>query len=236
MGNTNSNHSNHINHIKGGSNHIKGDSNPCIDKLTDIQYLEHMIPHHQVAVDMSDMLIPHTNNPSMLNLCREIKRVQEYEIWEMEKMKKKLSDTMSSNNEFIVDKDNAKTKLDIWDPKMSKSKDGDCNPLFFKPNDHSQHMKHMKITDKSYLEHMIPHHQVAIDMSKRLLLHTNNTYLITFCRKLIIDQQGEIYYMNNLLKNKYIHHSPLLSYKEDQVSSIIPDNKYTSSFSILQSQ
>jgi uncharacterized protein (DUF305 family) len=235
MGNTNSNHINHINHIKGDSNHIKGDSNPCIDKLTDIQYLEHMIPHHQVAVDMSDMLIPHTNNPSMLNLCREIKRVQEYEIWEMEKMKKKLSDTMSSNNEFIVDKDNAKTKLDIWDPKMSKSKDGGCNPLFFKPNDHSQHMKHMKITDKSYLEHMIPHHQVAIDMSKRLLLHTNNTYLITFCRKLIIDQQGEIYYMNNLLKNKYIHHSPLLSYKEDQVSSIIPDDKYTSSFSILQS-
>lgn len=235
MGNTNSNHSNHSNHIKGGSNHIKGDSNPCIDKLTDIQYLEHMIPHHQVAVDMSDMLIPHTNNPTMLNLCREIKRVQEYEIWEMEKMKKKLSDTMSSNNEFIVDKDNAKTKLDIWDPKMSKSKDGDCNPLFFKPNDHSQHMKHMKITDKSYLEHMIPHHQVAIDMSKRLLLHTNNTYLITFCRKLIVDQQGEIYYMNNLLKNKYIHHSPLLSYKEDQVSSIIPDNKYTSSFSTLQS-
>lgn len=235
MGNTNSNHINHINHIKGGSNHIKGDSNPCIDKLTDIQYLEHMIPHHQVAVDMSDMLIPHTNNPSMLNLCREIKRVQEYEIWEMEKMKQKLSDTMSSNNEFIVDKDNAKTKLDIWDPKMSKSKDGDCNPLFFKPNDHSQHMKHMKITDKGYLEHMIPHHQVAIDMSKRLLLHTNNTYLITFCRKLIIDQQGEIYYMNNLLKNKYIHHSPLLSYKEDQVSSIIPDGKYTSSFSILQS-
>ena len=232
MGNTNSNHINHSNH----SNHSNGDSNPCIDKLTDIQYLEHMIPHHQVAVDMSDMLIPHTNNPSMLNLCREIKRVQEYEIWEMEKMKKKLSDTMSSNNEFIVDKDNAKTKLDIWVPKMSKSKDGDCNPLFFKPNDHSQHMKHMKITDKSYIEHMIPHHQVAIDMSKRLLLHTNNTYLITFCRKLIIDQQGEIYYMNNLLKNKYIHHSPLLSYKEDQVSSIIPDDKYTSSFStILQS-
>ena len=97
-------------------------------------------------------------------------------------------------------------------------------------------MKHMKITEKSYLEHMIPHHQVAIDMSKRLLLHTNNTYLITFCRKLIVDQQGEIYYMNNLLKNKYIHHSPLLSYKEDQVSSIISDDKYTSSFyTILQS-
>ena len=95
--------------------------------------------------------------------------------------------------------------------KLSKSKDGDCNPLFFKPDDHSKHMEHMEITDRSYLEHMIPHHQVAIDMSKRLLLHTNNTYLISFCRELIIKQQGEIYYMNNLLENKYIHNSPLLS-------------------------
>ena len=50
---------------------------------------------------------------------------------------------------------------------------------------------------------MIPHHQVAIDMSRRLLLHTNHSYLMEFCRKLIIDQQGEIYLMNNLLKNTF---------------------------------
>ena len=31
-------------------------SNPCTDVLTDIEYLEHMIPHHQVAVDMSELL------------------------------------------------------------------------------------------------------------------------------------------------------------------------------------
>ena len=62
-------------------------------------------------------------------------------------------------------------------------------------------MSHMKVTRKSYLEHMIPHHQVAIDMSKRLLLHTNRTYLIDFCRKLIIDQQNEIFLMHSLLEN-----------------------------------
>ena len=89
-----------------------------------------------------------------------------------------------------------------YNPILSKSKDGECNPLFFKPNDHSQHMKGMVITEKSYLEHMIPHHQVAVDMSQRLLLHTNNSYLLDFCRKLILDQQGEIFYMNNLLDNK----------------------------------
>lgn len=171
-------------------------SNPCTDKLTDIEYLEHMIPHHQVAIDMSKLLIPHTQNPIMLHLCRDIIRKQGYEIWEMTMMKSNISDTITSNSPWHIDK--IPTKLEIHAPIMSKSKDGNCNPLFFKPNDHSAHMEGMKITDNSYLEHMIPHHQVAIDMSKRLLLHTNHSYLIDFCRKLIIDQQGEIYTMNNL--------------------------------------
>ena len=68
-----------------------------------------------------------------------------------------------------------------------------------------------KLTDLEYLEHMIPHHQVAIDMSKRLLLHTNHSYLMEFCRKLIIDQEGEIFYMNNLLQSNYTHKSELLN-------------------------
>ena len=67
-----------------------------------------------------------------------------------------------------------------------------------------------KLTDIEYLEHMIPHHQVAIDMSNLLIPISKNPYLIEFCRKLIYDQQGEIYYMNNLLKNKYNHESELL--------------------------
>ena len=184
------------------------ESNPCTDKLTNIQYLKHMIPHHQVAVDMSDSLIPKTNNPTMLHLCRDITRKQKYEIWEMTTMMENMPDTLVSNDPWKVDQ--TSTTLEIYAPILSKSKDGDCNPLFFKPNDHSAHMKHMKITDTSYLEHMIPHHQVAIDMSRRLLLHTNNTYLVDFCRKLIIDQQYEIYIMNNLLKNSYNHTSELL--------------------------
>ena len=57
--------------------------NPCTDNLSDVEYLEHMIPHHQVAIDMSELLIPHTSNPVILHLCRDIIRKQKYEIWEM---------------------------------------------------------------------------------------------------------------------------------------------------------
>ena len=187
-------------------NNVK--SNPCIDKLSDLEYLEHMIPHHQVAIDMSLLLQKNTFSDIMLNLCREIIRIQSYEIFEMSKMKT-YDGELFTDDKWIKEKIN--TKLDIYNPILSKAKDGECNPLFFKPNDHSQHMKGMKINEKSYLEHMIPHHQVAIDMSRRLLLHTNNSYLLEFCRKLILDQQAEILYMNNLLINiDFLYKSELL--------------------------
>jgi len=199
--------SSHNSHSMESSNDLL--SNPCTDKLTDIEYLDHMIPHHQVAIDMSVMLQPRTSSDIMLTLCRDIIRKQSYEIFEMEQMKKYTGDLFSKDpwvREKVV------TKLDRFNPIMSKSADGTCNPLFFKPNDHSKMMGGMSITDESYLKHMIPHHQVAIEMSKRLLLHTNNSYLLDFCRKLILDQQGEIYYMNHLLGNAdSLYKSELLS-------------------------
>tara|TARA_B110000003_G_scaffold109756_1_gene112350 strand:+ start:74 stop:682 length:609 start_codon:yes stop_codon:yes gene_type:complete len=189
-------------------------SNPCTDILSDLEYLEHMVPHHQVAVDMSNMLIPHITNPTILHLCRNIIRKQEYEITEMNTIKKNIGNTIFDSKKPLFNKNNKnnynKTKLSLYEPIKSKDKDGECDPLFFKPNDHAKHMEHMKITIRSYLEHMIPHHQVAVDMSKRLLLHTNHSYLIDFCRKLILDQQYEILSMNDLLDNTYIHESELL--------------------------
>jgi len=180
---------------------------PCSGLLSDHEYLVHMIPHHQVAIDMSELLIPNSNNPIMLHMCRDIIRKQSYEIWEMNMVKDKLMETVFTNDESV--KDNFKTKLDVFSPTMSKS-DEECNPLFFKPNDHKKHMEHFQITDQSYLEHMIPHHQVAIDMSRRLLMYTNNSYLMSFCRELIINQQGEIFTMKHLLENKYDYQSELL--------------------------
>lgn len=178
-------------------------SDPCNDNLTDIEYLEHMIPHHQVAIDMSNMLIKKTNNPIMLDLCRRIIQIQGYEIWEMEMLKRKINENLFSNINGDTS-DNLDT-LDIYNPTLSRDKDGKCDPKFFRPDAHMKHMSNMDINEKMYLEHMIPHHQVAINMSYRLLKYTNNSYLLEFSRNLIIEQKGEIFYMNNLLKSKNHH-------------------------------
>ena len=36
----------------------------------------------------------------------------------------------------------------------------------------------MELNDKMYIMHMIPHHQVAVDMSKVLLKNTSNDFMI----------------------------------------------------------
>ena len=185
-------------------------SNPCTDKLTDLEYLEHMIPHHQVAVDMSNLLIPKIRDPVILHLCRNIIRKQEYEIWEMTLVKKRMIQSAVSNQPFYNQK--TTTCLQIHNPCETKSKDGDCNPLFFKPDDHMKHMEHMEVNEKSYLEHMIPHHQVAVDMSKKLLKNTNNDFMIYLAYRIIRSQQEEIVLLNDLLKKyNYRHQSNLIS-------------------------
>jgi uncharacterized protein (DUF305 family) len=42
---------------------------PCSKYLSDIDYLKHMIPHHQVAIDMAKKLTKVTNNPELIILC-----------------------------------------------------------------------------------------------------------------------------------------------------------------------
>jgi uncharacterized protein (DUF305 family) len=166
-----------------------------------------MIPHHQVAVDMSHLLqATKLTNPTILHLCRNIIRKQNYEIWEMTMMKQQPSASVFRTEAGVVER--ATTKMEVYDPFVGKAY---CNPLFFDPDAHHKQMQHHAITIKSYLEHMIPHHQVAVDMSKRLLLHTNHSYLMDFCRKLILDQQYEISVMKNLLMyDSYKHDESML--------------------------
>ena len=190
-------------------NKVENYSNPCTDYLTDDQFLEHMIPHHQVAVDMSDLLTPITKNPIMKHFCRKISWQQKYEIAMMKSVMNKLpiildNKTMELNYE--------KSKLRFYLPIESASRDGECNPLFFKPDEHMEHMEHMSINDKSYLEHMIPHHQVAVDMCHRLLLHTKSSHMMALCYDIIREQQNEILQMNQMLQNwdTWQQHSDLI--------------------------
>lgn len=168
----------------------------CTDNLTDIEYLEHMIPHHQVAVDISIMLQKKTKSAKMQKILRELIRIQTYEIEMMKMMKKKFPEKVSediNNNKYI------KTGSDFMKPNKLGLTQTYCDPHFFDPEEHMKHMQHMKLDDKMYLEHMIPHHQVAVDMSKILIKNTKNDFMLSLAYNIIKSQQEEIIMLNNYL-------------------------------------
>lgn len=178
--------------------------NPCAEKLSDYEYLEHMIPHHQVAIDISKMLQEKSTWPEMQNILRKLIWTQNYEINMMRDVfnNSNLPKNDMSNDINKMNKNYYKIVSDITFPNKVGLTKTYCDPHFFDPEEHMAHLQDMDINDEMYIIHMIPHHQVAVDMSKKLLKHTKNDFMIFLAYRIIRSQQEEIILLNNLLNNK----------------------------------
>ena len=191
--------------------HRKTKSNICRGYLTDKEYLEHMIPHHQVAVDISILLQKKTKNPEMQEILRKVIWVQNYEIQLMRDMVRGLPENDMSTSEIDMVRNYTITTGDLRKPNKVGLTKTYCDPHFFDPKKHMEHMKHMKLDDKMYIKHMIPHHQVAVDMSKVLLKNTKNDFMIYLANRIIRSQNAEIILLNDMLsKKRYSHQSKLI--------------------------
>ncbi len=177
------------------------DSDPCQDKLADVDYLLHMIPHHKVAVDISYLLQKTSKSVVMQDILRKLIWTQNYEITLM-------NDVLATFPEINVSADAIMNKkyIDMMSDFIPPNKLGltntYCDPHFFNPEEHMKHLEGMNLDEKMYLQHMIPHHQVAVDMSKKLLKHTTNDFMIYLAYRIIRSQQEEIIMLNDLLNEK----------------------------------
>jgi hypothetical protein len=171
---------------------------PCRVFLSDIDFIKHMIPHHQIAIDISVQHMKNTKNVIIMKVLRELIWTQKYEIAMMNEELNNRTDNVSeiiSNQQFIP------TISSSIRPNVVGLTNTYCDPGFFNSNKHSNHNLHnMIITDKQYIDHMIPHHQVAIDMCKVLLKHTKSDFLIYLAYRMIRAQESEIILLNDLLK------------------------------------
>ena len=193
----------------------------CRGYLTDRQYLEHMIPHHQVTIDVSNMLIKITKSPEMHEIIRKLIWTQKYEIELMDELLKTGIFNVTSGKQFrkyqttisdFMAPNVLQNQRMFCDTKNLKLSDTFCDPHFFNPKSHMDHMKHMKLDDAMYIHHMIPHHQVAIDMSKVLLMNTKSDMMIYIAYRIIRSQNAEIIILNDFLKKStYRHKSNLLN-------------------------
>jgi uncharacterized protein (DUF305 family) len=171
-----------------------------------------MIDHHAVAVNMSEAHLQNTKNPIILNILRDVIRLQKYEINLMRdaKIGNNLNDDLNddmSNKNIKPDNTYLYTQGDFTKPNTPYLSNTFCDPGFFNMS-HNNNLHHM--TDIMYIQHMIPHHQVAVDMSKKLLETTRNDFIIDLAYKIIHNQQLEIAKLYYLLNSKYIFESNIL--------------------------
>ena len=188
------------------------ETNICSKQLTDTEYINHMITHHEVAVYMSELHLHNTKNPIILDILRNIIRLQNYEINLMKDSKKinntnqELNDEMSNKNIKMYNSYRY-TQGDFTKPNTPYLSNTFCDPGFFNMS-HNKNLHNM--TDAMYIQHMIPHHQVAVDMSKKILKTTNNDFIIDLAYKIIYNQQLEITNLYYLSKSKNMFESNIV--------------------------
>ena len=178
----------------------------------EVRFLEGMIDHHQMALDMANDCLPKASTDTVLTLCQniiiaqsaEIKTMQgwlqswyniDYKPMSMSDMMTLMGSNMTATEESGMSA-TAESSMNMGnmpatDPPMMMGMMGGLN--------HLQGVDY----DKAFLESMIDHHDDAIHMSQRILQRdpegTGHKELRDMAQKIIDDQTAEIQTMENLL-------------------------------------
>ena len=137
----------------------------------DINFAEMMIPHHEQAIEMSEIALLNTTNPEVLQLAQEIKDAQSPEI---ELMKSWAGVKVSMHAGHMMD---------------GMLSEGELNDL--------RKAKGQEF-DRLFLQGMIKHHEGAIKMAQAVATSANKD-VADLSASIINAQQLEISAMKELL-------------------------------------
>ena len=140
---------------------------------TDIAFAEMMIPHHQQAIEMSEIALLNTTNPEVLQLAQEIKDAQSPEIDLMESW---AGVKVTSHAGHTMDGMLSEDELN----ELREAKGADFDALF--------------------LKRMIKHHEGAIEMAQDVLA-SENKVVADLGSSIIAAQKSEIAKMKDLTLN-----------------------------------
>lgn len=161
--------------------------------LTDTQFLEYMIAHHQVAVNMAKSVLHTSQNQYILELARKMVWQQGYEITMMHAMLGRLPQPFSR----LAVLGHYNTSL------LSFYKGFDVEPVkcyddMFVGNA-SMHLPQMG--DRAFLAHMIGHHELGLSMARAQLNRSDSSqsgFMLSLLYDIIHDQEQELDRMRGL--------------------------------------
>lgn len=153
-----------------------------------VDFLTGMIPHHEAAIAMSEnYLNSNAQNPQLKALATDIITVQNMEIQQMNTMIESLKTASTENTE------NAAAYLTKYDAMMA--------------GHHTMHANGYTSVDEAFADGMILHHQMAVDMAKAILGHTEDPETQRLAENIITAQEQEINQMKEILSHLKIGHN-----------------------------
>jgi uncharacterized protein (DUF305 family) len=147
------------------------------DKPFDLQFIDQMIIHHQGAIMSAEHMIADSERPELRQLSENIQTSQAEQIEQMRAWREEWYPDAGPTFEM--------------DPTQMSEMMGD---------NQMQEMMGTEGTDAMFLRMMIPHHQLAIDMSEQALDNAEHPKLKELAQQIIDEQSAEIELMEGYLE------------------------------------
>lgn len=178
----------------GGSSSAQSESAEANVNMADLMFAMMMIPHHQQAVAMSDMILAKSAiDQRVLNLARQIKDAQQPEI---DTMRGWLDDwAMSPDDMGAGDMDRG----DMGHGDMGRGDMGHGDGMMSEEDMAALEAATGSDATRMFLEQMIEHHQGAIEMAESELADGKNPDAKELARRMVETQSAEIIVMEDLL-------------------------------------
>lgn len=166
-----------------------GTSMPMTAGSIDQQFIDMMVPHHQMAVMMAQMAQMHAVHPEIKQLANNIIASQSAEIAQMKQWRKAWFGSDVTPTMAMM-------------PMLAGMPESDMMAMSHMMADMQQMQTAMPF-DKVFMQMMIPHHQSAIDAAKIELQQGQHPELKNLASAIISAQQKEIDQMQQWLKAWY---------------------------------
>jgi len=161
--------------------------------LTDTQFLEYMIAHHQAAVNIAKQVLRTSQNQYILELARRMVWQQGYEITMMNAMIGRLPQPFSR----VAVLGHYNTSLLSFYKGFDLAPTACYDDMF--SSGASNHLP--QIGDREFLTHMIAHHELGLAMSRAQLNRSSSGqsgFMLALLYDIIHDQEQELDRMRGL--------------------------------------
>ena len=156
-------------------------------------FIEEMIPHHEDAVVMADLALAQAEHAELKTLAQQIKTTQSQEIAQMRAWYLAWYGTADIPNGAMEQMHESMAPMMAMMHRMMHGTNA-AGPMAGMGAMHADPMSidGAKPFDKAFIEHMIPHHQMAVMMATHALAGAQKPEMQTLLQSIITSQSAEI--------------------------------------------